>query len=261
MSILRKITEKKRERLDYAKRKIPLRDLKSRILDREKYRDFTTAIKRNGEQIKFIAEIKKASPSRGVIREEFDVPKIARIYEDKAVDAVSVITEEDFFLGTLNYIPLVKETVTKPVLRKDFIIDEYQIYESAAYGADALLLIAALLEGAQTEEYLCLSRELGLSVLCEVHNHDELERILQLDAGIIGINNRNLNTFAVDINTTFLLKKEMPSGKISVSESGIRTRNDVVRLEHAGIDAVLIGTALLESADIGSRIDELRRSA
>ncbi|HAM53121.1 MAG TPA: indole-3-glycerol phosphate synthase TrpC [Nitrospiraceae bacterium] len=261
MSILTKIVEKKRERLDYAKGKIPLHELKSRILDMEEPRDFTKAIKSSGERIKFIAEIKKASPSRGIIRENLDLLKIARIYQEKAVDAVSVITEEDFFSGNLNFILPVKQTVAKPILRKDFIFDEYQIYESGAGGADALLLIAALLEGAQAEEYLHLSRELHLSVLFEVHNHDELEKALNLDAGIIGINNRDLNTLAVDINTTFLLKKEIPSDKISVSESGIKTRNDVVRLEHAGIDAVLIGTSLMEAMDIGAKIDELRISA
>ncbi|HXX53891.1 MAG TPA: indole-3-glycerol phosphate synthase TrpC [Thermodesulfovibrionales bacterium] len=258
MSILHKITEKKRERLVYTKGAAPLRDLKARIPDAERPHDFRTAIKRDKGRIRFIAEIKKASPSEGVIREDFNPLDIAHIYERKAVDAISVLTEEDFFLGDIRHVPLVKQAVTRPVLRKDFIIDEYQIYESRVYGADAILLIASLLGRSQAEEYLRLCAELGLSVLFEVHNFEELEKAMRLNADIIGINNRDLNTLSVDLHTTSSLKREIPSGRIVVSESGIRTRNDMQQLDKNGVDAVLIGTSLMKSRDIGKKLDELR---
>lgn len=260
MSVIDKIVEKKRERVDYAKGRVHLADLRARIRDAERTRDFRSAIKGETGRIRFIAEIKKASPSRGLIREDFDAVKIARIYEEKEVDAISVITEEDFFRGGLEFIPRVKQAVTRPILRKDFIFEEYQIYEARAHGADAVLLIASILEKSQAEEYLGLCRELGLSAPFEVHGLDDLEKALRVDAEIIGINNRDLETLAVDLETTFLLKKEISAGKIVVSESGIKTRNDVLRLEEAGVDAVLIGTSLMESGDIGKKIDELRGS-
>lgn len=258
MSILNKITEKKLARLNLAKAVTQLSALKARLSECEPARDFKSAITKGHGAIRLIAEIKKASPSKGTIRESFDPGCIAEIYEEKAVDAVSVLTEEDFFQGDINYIRTVKGKTLRPVLRKDFIIDEYQIYEARAFGADAILLIAALLEVRQAEEYLHLCRELGLCALFEVHDHAELEKALRVDAGIIGINNRNLKTLAVDLETTFLLKKEVPSDKLVVSESGIKTRDDVIRLEAAGIDAMLIGTSLMASKDIGRKIDELR---
>ncbi len=257
MSILDRITGKKKERLDYIKGKIPLSDLKARIADAEKPRDFKGAIGKRQVRIRLIAEIKQASPLKGAIRTDFDLRGIARIYEEKAVDAVSVLTEEDFFCGDLKYIPSVKGVTTKPVLRKDFIFDEYQILESRAWGADAILLIASLLDRVQAEEYLALSRELGFSALFEVHSFDELEKALRVNAEIIGINNRDLKTLTVDLNTTFRLKGQIPSDRVVVSESGIRTRDDVARLAGAGVDAILVGASLMESEDIGKKIDEL----
>ena len=257
MGILDEIVSKKRERLGIAKSGVPLKGIKSRIADAGKPRDFTSAIKRNSdERIKLIAEIKKASPSKGVIREDFDPLGIASIYEKKA-DAISVLTEEDFFQGRLEFISAVKKITTKPLLRKDFIFDEYQIYESRANEADAILLIAAILSKNQAEEYLHLARELGLSVLFEVHDLKELETALSVNADIIGINNRDLKTLKIDLNNTFIIKKEIPSDKIVISESGIKTRDDILRLEAAGIDAVLIGTSFMEAKDIGKKIDEL----
>jgi len=258
MSVIHAIAEKKRQRLIYTKRKVSLSDLKSRILNNEKPRSFRASVKRGSGRIRFIAEIKKASPSRGLVRKDFDPVRVASIYEQRAVDAVSVITEEDFFLGDLTYVEAVKQVITRPVLRKDFIVDEYQIYESRAYGADAILLIGALLQKAQAREYLALCGELGLSVLFEVHDPVELETALFVGADIIGINNRDLKSLAVNAETTFLLKKDIPSDKITVSESGIKSREDVLRLENAGIDAMLIGTSLMESYNIGTKIDELR---
>ncbi|NWF99269.1 MAG: indole-3-glycerol phosphate synthase TrpC [Nitrospirae bacterium] len=258
MSILKTIVDRKRERITQAKSKISLSDLKARIADLKNPLNFRSAIKRNSDSIKLIAEIKKASPSKGIIRKDFDPLKIAEIYEEKSVDAVSVLTEEDYFQGSLLFIPEVKKILTKPVLRKDFIFDEYQIYEARAYQADAILLIAALIEKNQASEYIHLSKELGLSVLFEVHDFRELELALYLDRQIIGINNRNLKTLQIDINTTFNLKKEIPSDRIVVSESGIKTYRDVIKLQEYGIDAMLIGTAFMESPDIGKKIDELK---
>lgn len=258
MSILHRIIEEKRKRLIYTKGAAPLRDLKARISDAESPRDFRAAVRRGEGGIRVIAEIKKASPSGGVIREDFNPLGIARIYEEKAVDAISVLTEQDFFLGDIRYVPVVKQAVTRPVLRKDFIIDEYQIYESRACGADAVLLIASLLEILQAEEYLHLCGELGLSVLFEVHSLGELEKVIRLNADIIGINNRDLNTLSVDLHTTSSLKNEIPAGRIVVSESGIKTRDDVQHLDKNGVDAVLIGTSLMKSRDIGKKLDELR---
>ncbi|MFN3396295.1 MAG: indole-3-glycerol phosphate synthase TrpC [Thermodesulfovibrionales bacterium] len=257
MSILDGIIEKKKERLRHVKSKTSLSEIKAMISGLDSTRDFKKAIKRE-KNIRLIAEIKKASPSKGIIRADFDLERIVSIYEEKAVDAISVITEEDFFLGSTDYIKIVKDRVTRPVLRKDFIFDDYQIYESRAFGADAILLIGAILDRVQAEEYLHMARELGLAVLFEVHDYHDLEKALRIDADIIGINNRDLKTLMVDINTTFLLKKEIPSDRLTVSESGIKSREDVLRLDLAGIDAMLVGTTLMESEDIGKKIEELR---
>jgi indole-3-glycerol phosphate synthase len=259
MGILDEIVLKKRQRLEDSKAAISLKELRRRIADTKKTMDFMSALRRSGkERIRLIAEIKKASPSRGMIRKNFDHKSIAALYEEKkAVTAVSVLTEEDFFQGSLSFLPDVKKVLSKPVLRKDFIFDEYQIYESRAYQADAILLIAAILGRNQAVEYLHLAKELGLSVLFEVHNFVELETAFSIDADIIGINNRDLATLQVDINKTFELKQEIPPRKVLVSESGIRTREDVKRLEDAGIDAVLIGTSLMETDNLNGKIDEL----
>lgn len=258
MSVLRKIVERKKERIAYAKSLTPLAELKSAIKNVPESRDFAKAVKRDNTPIRLIAEIKKASPSKGLIRADFSHTAIASIYETKKVDAVSVLTEEDFFQGRLEFLEEVKQIVSCPVLRKDFIFDEYQIFEARAKKADAILLIAALLELKQAEEYLHLARELGLSVLFEVHDLAELETALRINAPIIGINNRNLKTLAIDLNTTFELKKEIPGDRVVVSESGIKTREDVSRLEEAGTDAMLIGTSLMESQDIAAKIDALK---
>lgn len=258
MSVLKRIIEKKRERLSYARSRILLTELKSIIRDIDRPRDFIKAIKRDSGDIKLIAEIKKASPSIGIIRDNFDHIEIASFYENSKVDAISVITEEDFFQGRLGFLSDVKKTTTMPVLRKDFIIDEYQIYEARANMADAVLLIASILESKQADEYLHLSEELGMSALFEIHDFKELEMGLDVKASIIGINNRNLRTLLIDCNTTLELKKEIPEDRIVVSESGIKTRDDVLRLETAGVDAMLIGRSFMESRDISKKIDELR---
>lgn len=257
MSVLDVIVKKKAERLQYAKSTIPINELKKCIQDMDEARDFRSAIKRNDGKIKLIAEIKKASPSKGLIRKDFDLIEIASIYDKKNVNAISVLTEEDFFQGHLSYIKAVKDITSKPVLRKDFIFDEYQIYESRVNHADAILLIAAILDKNQAKEYLHLAKELGLHVLFEVHDEEDLEKALLVDVDTIGINNRNLKTLKIDLSTTLRLKKDIPKDKIVVSESGIKNRDDVIKLQDAGIDAMLIGTSLMEATDIGGKIDKL----
>jgi indole-3-glycerol phosphate synthase len=258
MSVLDTIVERKKERLLLSRLKTPLSGLKACIGGMEATRDFRGAVRRAAGPIRVIAEVKKASPSKGLIRKDFDPVSIASIYERKEVDAVSVITEEDFFHGRLDFLPRIKNTVTMPVLRKDFIFDEYQIYEARANGADALLLIAAILGTNQAVEYLHLATELGMSVLYEIHDSKELEKALELRAPIIGINNRDLKTMSIDLATSVRLRKEIPRDRIVVSESGIGRREDVIAIESAGIDAMLVGTCLMESEDIGAKIDMLR---
>ncbi|MCC6346531.1 MAG: indole-3-glycerol phosphate synthase TrpC [Nitrospirales bacterium] len=259
MSILDTIAAQKAERLREAKRKTPLSELKGRLRECDAPRDFRGAVRRSNDDttLRLIAELKKASPSKGLIRKDFDPAAIASLYERKGADALSVLTEEDFFQGRLSFLGEVRRKTALPLLRKDFIFDEYQIYEARINGADALLLIAALLERNQAQEYLHVAAELGLRVLFEVHDEEELEKALRVDAEIIGINNRDLKTLHIDLSTTLRLRKEIPPGKIVVSESGIRTHSEVERLREAGVDALLVGTSLMQSEDIGGKIDEL----
>ncbi len=257
MSVLGKIVARKADRLKQAKSSVPLSELKSRLEDVESMRDFRGALRRDGGSIRLIAEIKKASPSRGIIRRDFEPVRIASVYEQAPVSAISVLTEQDFFQGDLSFLSKVRGATSKPILRKDFVFDDYQIYESKVNAADAILLIAAVLERNQAEEYLHLARELGLSVLFEVHREEEIEKALLAGADIVGINNRDLVSLKVDILTTLRLAKDIPRDKVIVSESGIKDRSDVVILEQAGIDAMLIGTSLMEVPDIGQKIKEL----
>ncbi|HMK56509.1 MAG TPA: indole-3-glycerol phosphate synthase TrpC [Dissulfurispiraceae bacterium] len=256
-NILTNIVVRKIERVADAQCRLSLAEIKKRLPDLEPSRNFRQALRRGQGPIRLIAEIKKASPSRGLIRGDFDPVQIARAYEDNRVDAISVLTEEDFFQGHLSYLQRVRQFTTKPLLRKDFIIDEYQLYESRLFGADAVLLIAAILDRKQAGEYCKIAEELGMAVLFEVHDGEELEDALSIGAGIIGINNRNLKSLAIDLSTTLRLKERIPAGKIVVSESGIKSRGDVLTLEGGGVDAMLIGTSFMESPDIGKKISEL----
>lgn len=257
MDIINEIVKKKTERLIYSKSRISKSALKSRLEDLEKPRDFKGSISRKDSGIKLIAEIKRASPSKGIIKEAFNLAGIASIYEKKPVSAISILTEEDFFRGDLSFISQVKEITTKPILRKDFIFDEYQIYESRVNRADAILLIASILDKSQAEDYSLLANELGLHVLFEVHNEDELQKALDIKAEIIGINNRNLKTMEIDLSTTLRLKRYIPAGITIVAESGIRCRDDVIKLSETGIDAMLVGTSLMQAEDIAAKIDEM----
>ena len=210
--------------------------------------------------MKLIAEVKKASPSRGVICADFDPVRIARIYAENGASAISVLTETRHFQGSMNYLRDIKSALGSrcpPLLRKDFITDPYQIYQSRAYGADSLLLIAAILKPEELISLLKLSHGLGMRCLVEVHNEAEVGVAIKSNAGIIGINNRDLTTFRVDLTTTGRLRPLIPAGRIVVSESGIKDRNDVEMLKEWGVNAVLIGEALMSAPDIAARMKEL----
>jgi indole-3-glycerol phosphate synthase len=206
--------------------------------------------------VAIIAEAKKASPSKGVISPDFDPEQIARHYEQGGAHAMSVLTDVDFFQGSISYIPLVRNAVNLPVLRKEFIIDPIQVEEAAVYGADAILLIAAILEITQMQELRIQAEEAGLDVLVEVHNEEELEKTLKAESRLIGINNRNLNDFSVDLQTTFRLQKEIPAEIPVVSESGISSRDDMIALKEAGITAALIGESLMRSSKKGKTLQD-----
>lgn len=210
----------------------------------------------SGPGVAVIAEVKKASPSKGIISEDFDPVQIARRYKAGGARAISVLTDVDFFQGAIDYIPLVRQAVDLPVLRKDFIIDPVQIEEASLYGADAVLLIAAILDTLQLRDYRQMAEERAMDVLVEVHDEQELAAALQAESRLIGINNRNLKTFAVDLETTFSLKRLIPETIPVVSESGIASRDDMARLQAAGISAALIGESLMRSADQSNTLQE-----
>jgi indole-3-glycerol phosphate synthase len=254
--ILDEIIANKKEELAETKRQAPFPDIKSKASAAEPTRGFEKALSGTGD-IRLIAEVKKASPSKGVIREDFDPVKIARIYEESGASCLSVLTEKKFFQGELGYLGRIRKVVTLPLLRKDFIIDEYQIHEARAAGADAILLISACLEREQMTDYLGIAHQMGLDVLVESHTYKELDKSLRAGATLVGINNRDLTTFTVSLQTTLDLMKDIPDDRTVVSESGIRTRDDVVKLHQAGVDAVLVGESLMREKDIGRKVKEL----
>jgi indole-3-glycerol phosphate synthase len=254
-TILDKILATKKREVERDKQKVKLSCLMECIARRQVPLDFAAALK--GEGIKLIAEVKKASPSKGVLRPYFDPMALAKTYADSGAAAISVLTDAEYFQGSPEHLAAIRQTVSLPLLRKDFIYDEYQIYESAAYGADALLLITAILEPKQLAKMLTISLKLGLGCLVEVHDKDELTIALDSGAEIIGINNRNLKTFEIDVNTTRRLRPMVPENNIVVSESGISRREDIKKLEEWGVDAVLIGEALVSARNIPKKIREL----
>lgn len=254
--ILDKICAYKLKEVAENKRLVSIESLKKRCKDVPDAVKSGTVLKRDN-RIKFIAEVKKASPSAGIIREDFNYINIAKEYEAGGASAISVLTDKEFFKGDIKYLSEIKETVSLPVLRKDFVIDPYQIYEARVAGADLVLLIARILTKEKIDAFLILSHELGMECLVEVHDNDELEKVLDTEAAIIGINNRNLDTFETNLETTLQLCHRIPEDKIVVSESGIKTRADVLVLEEAGIDAILIGETLMRSRDISQKIKEL----
>jgi len=253
---LKEIIEKKKERIILAKQNFLEEDLKAKIKDLAPTRPFIPAIYKS-RFISLIAEIKRQSPSRGIIRQNFNLQEIAKSYQDAGVQAISVLTEEDFFGGNISYINEVKGLVTVPILRKDFIIEPYQVYESRFFGADAILLIADLLSKEKLSELIQLADSLGLDCLVEAHTEKELKRALDLKESLIGINNRDLHTLEVDFKTTERLYPLIPKDKVVVVESGIKIRQDVLFLRILGVNAVLIGETFMEAEDIKNKVEEV----
>jgi len=253
--ILQKIVENKREEVAKQKEILSLGELRQMLADQPPTLDFGGAIRSRSCAV--IAEVKRSSPSKGRIREDFDPVEIARIYEENGAAAISILTERRFFEGHAAYVPQIRRSVRLPLLRKDFIIDSYQISETRVLGADALLLIARILEQGQLREFLGLASELGLAVLVEVHDETDLEKAISSGATIVGINNRDLETFWTDLETSIRLARRVPKGVTVVSESGISSRGDIVRLMDAGIHAFLVGESLMRETDMGKKLREL----
>jgi indole-3-glycerol phosphate synthase len=256
--ILDRILVHSQEELARRKRALPLAELRTMALDRMPALDLAAALK--GEGIKVIAEVKKASPSKGLICADFDPVSIAKEYARSGASAISVLTETKYFQGSLDYLRDIGDSLGDkkvPLLRKDFLFDRYQIYESRAFGADGLLLIVAVLSKDQLQDLLGISRELKMKCLVEVHNEAEATIAVDSGAEIIGINNRNLTTFDIDLSTTGQLRPLIPADRIVVSESGISTHSDIDELKKAGIDAVLIGETLMRARDKAAMLREL----
>jgi indole-3-glycerol phosphate synthase len=249
-SILQRIGKHKRQEIELAKRVRPLANLQNQ--DPLPLRDFIAGLRKN--RLAIIAEIKKASPSKGVIRANFDVATIAKIYEKNGASCLSVLTDIHFFQGSPSYLAIAKTNSSLPILRKDFIIDSYQIHESRALGADCILLIVAMLDDQQLHDYCQLAQELKMAVLVESHSLSELQRALQLPTPLMGVNNRNLHTFTTDIHTSIELVKYLPSDKILITESGINNADDIKLMLKHGINTFLIGESLMRAEDISSKL-------
>ncbi len=270
MNILDEIVEqKKREVAQLPARLIAAGDLHDAMLERGERRDFLAALRNpsrishHASRMALIAEVKKASPSAGVICPDFDPVRIAKEYEAAGASCLSVLTDEKYFQGSLDYLRQIRAAVKLPLLRKDFIIDERQILEAIEWGADAILLIVAILTDEQLTKFHSLATEAGLAVLVEVHDEEELERALKISPALVGVNNRNLKTFKVDLATTERLAAKLFSSpatrhsSLLVAESGIHTRADVERLQKCGAGAILVGESLVKHGDIGAKVREL----
>lgn len=258
--ILKNIVAHKQEEVAAAKATVSINELKARIAGLEdRPRGFERHLREAAasDWTAIIAEVKKGSPSKGLIRPDFDPLEIAGIYADNGATCLSVLTDEHFFMGHLRFLTLIRETVSLPLLRKDFICDPYQIYEARAAGADAILLIAAMLDLDRLREFHAVAGELHLDVLLEVHDENEMESALQTGCTMIGVNNRNLRTFATDLGTTARLASMMPAGLLLVAESGINNRADIERLKADGAKAFLIGESLMKEDDIGAKLRKL----
>lgn len=256
--MLDEIVEKTKERVEQAKKLVPLEDLKKEVSTMEINDEFSfkKALKEDG--ISIIAEVKKASPSKGLIAEDFDYVAIAKDYEQAGASAISVLTEPFFFMGSDDYLSEIAENVSIPLLRKDFVVDEYMIWEAKLLGASAILLIVSVLDVVQLKKYLDLAHKLGLSAIVETHDGDEIRKAMIVGAEIIGVNNRNLKDFTVDINNSINLRRCVSGDVVFISESGIKTKEDVTRLKENDVVAVLIGETLMKSDDKKSMIAELK---
>lgn len=255
--IVDEIVNAKAEELARRKQTMPLARLEP-LSSKKSPRDFAASLQ--GDSVRLIAEVKRASPSKGLLCTDLDPVKLAKTYAQCGAAAVSVLTEESYFQGSLEHLSAISKEFEErkiPILRKDFIFDPYQVYESRAYGADALLLIVAILSDQQLAELLSLSHNLGMKCLVEVHDEGEVERAVLSGAQIIGINNRDLKTFAIDLATTKRLRPLVPHDRIVVSESGIRDRSHVQMLREWGVDAILVGEALVTASDVAEKVREL----
>lgn len=258
MTILDEIAGRARERTEEKKRRLPLAELKARAGEWHTDTGFPFEKALAPKGMRFICEVKKASPSKGVMAEQFPYLEIAAEYERAGADAISVLTEPFYFQGSEEYLAAIRRQVGIPILRKDFTVDEYMLYEAKAIGADAVLLICAILSPMQLSEYRAAAEELGMSALVEAHDEAEVEKALAAGAKILGVNNRNLKDFTVDISNSVRLRKMVPEGVLFVSESGMKTRQDIARLEAEGVDAVLIGETLMRSRDKRAMLEQLR---
>lgn len=255
MTKLEQILEEKQNEVRKRLRNISLIVLEERARNMPRARDFARALQAPGPSL--IAEIKRKSPSSGVLRNSFDPVNIAREYEEAGASAISVLTDEKYFGGSLSYLKKIREKTALPLLQKDFILEGCQIYEARCAGADAVLLISSILDRVKLEFLCALCAEVGLAALVEVHDLKDLEKALAAQAGIIGINNRNLKTFRTDLCVTERLLKQIPKDRIVISESGIKVREDVRQLEKLGVDAILVGEALMRSPNIKRKVKEL----
>jgi indole-3-glycerol phosphate synthase len=255
-TILDKIVATKRGEIERAKSAVPESELRARVGDAPSVRNFFTPLAAGGP-IRLIAEVKKASPSAGVIRADFDPVAIARVFEVHGASCISVLTDETYFYGRLEYLTQIKQEVGLPVLRKDFILDTYQVLEARAAGADAVLLIAECLDDCNLRKLFNATCELGMTPLVELYEPGNLQRVFDAGATLIGVNNRNLHTFEVDLGHTIRMRERVPDQCVLVGESGIKTRDDVLLLESAGVDAMLVGESLTREADIGAAVDRL----
>jgi indole-3-glycerol phosphate synthase len=255
-SVLDKIVAAKWREIAAAKAAISESAVRERAASAGPTRDFFSPLAAPGP-IRLIAEVKKASPSKGVIREDFDPVEIAKIHERHRATCLSVLTDREFFQGDLAYLTAVREAVELPLLRKDFILDPYQVYEARAAGADAVLLIAECLDNRSLKSLHALARSLDMAALVELYDPENLQRAFDAGATLIGVNNRDLRSFETDLEHTLRLRNRVPDQCVLVSESGIRSRADVERLEAAGVDAILVGETLMASPDIGAAVDAL----
>jgi indole-3-glycerol phosphate synthase len=255
-SILDEIVASKRREVAAARQRLPLDEMEHQAVEAPPVRDFLAALSGPGP-IRLIAEVKKASPSAQVIREDFDPIAIARAYQAHGAACLSVLTDAPYFQGHLSYLARIRAAVAIPLLRKDFIIDEYQVVEARLAGADAILLIAEILDDAQLVSLRERARALGMAALVEFHDEENLPRVLASGADLVGVNNRDLRRFVTDLDRTFRLRDQIPPHVTLVSESGIRTRQDVARLESAGVSAILVGETLMRAGDIGLAVERL----
>lgn len=257
MTILDELAEYARKRVEESKTIVPLEVIKSQALSLPKGGfEFEKALK--GEDISFICECKKASPSKGIIAEDFPYLEIAKDYERAGASCISVLTEPKWFLGSDEYLKTITEKVTIPCIRKDFTVDEYMIYHAKVLGASAVLLICSILTADDIERYIGICDELGMSALVEAHDENEVRTAVKVGARMIGVNNRNLKDFSVDIDNSQRLRELIPNNVLYVSESGVSCNEDIKRLRQIGADAVLIGEALMRAEDKKAKLDELR---